>query len=468
MQIKSRALITGAIFTLIALTTMQGYLIFNTYDLKKKSFAVESRKKIGGIVKTSYVDSLSWNYRMDFVKKIPDYKSGNITKEELLLTLENAAKARNDQFLEYYKQGAGHFNLNENVLFNKVATTIQLIDKNGNVENLIDESKNEQVFLIGTNFPFYEGLLINNWNWSFNEEFINSNQENDTIIIRYRASLYMKILNWDKIILKQLLLLFFIAFLLLLFLITLTTYSIRNLLKLKRVSEIKTDFINNITHELKTPLATLSIATKTLTNKFAKDNKDIAEDSINTINRQNKRLQNLIDQVVDNSLGYNDIKLNLEEVNLSAFINEVCDDFSLTISNNIQFIRDINNTEKQILIDKFYFSTAIINILNNAIKFDGTILKVKYTLSENNHIISISDNGIGISKKNKKLIFGKFYRVSEKNIHNYKGLGLGLYYCKQIIKAHYGSIDVESKEKEGTTFYIKVPVNDRKENFISR
>ena len=278
----------------------------------------------------------------------------------------------------------------------------------------------------------------------------------------------MKIVDWDKIILKQLLLLFFIAFLLLIFLITLTTYSIRNLLKLKRVSDIKTDFINNITHELKTPLATLSIATKTLTNKFAKDNKDIAEDSINTINRQNKRLQNLIDQVVDNSLGYNDIMLNLEQVNLSAFINEVCDDFSLTISKNIQFIRDIDDTEKEILIDKFYFSTTIINILNNAVKFDGTVLKVKYFIENNTHIIAISDNGIGISKKNKKLIFGKFYRVSEKNIHNYKGLGLGLYYCNQIIKAHHGTIDVESKEKEGSTFYIKIPLDGRKEHFISR
>ncbi|OIQ21514.1 HAMP domain-containing sensor histidine kinase [Lacinutrix sp. MedPE-SW] len=468
MQIKSKVLIAGAILSLLALTTMQGYLTFNTYDLRKKSFAVESRQKIGRIVKTSYVDSLSWYYRMDFVKKIPEYKNGNITKQQLLLELENAAKARNDQFLKYYKQGAKHFNLDNRVLFKKVASTIQLIDKKGNVENLIVENKNEPVFLLGNNFPLNEGLLINNWNWSFNEEFVNSNQENDTVIIKYRASLYMKIVDWDKIILKQLLLLFFIAFLLLIFLITLTTYSIRNLLKLKRVSDIKTDFINNITHELKTPLATLSIATKTLTNKFAKDNKDIAEDSINTINRQNKRLQNLIDQVVDNSLGYNDIMLNLEQVNLSAFINEVCDDFSLTISKNIQFIRDIDDTEKEILIDKFYFSTTIINILNNAVKFDGTVLKVKYFIENNTHIIAISDNGIGISKKNKKLIFGKFYRVSEKNIHNYKGLGLGLYYCNQIIKAHHGTIDVESKEKEGSTFYIKIPLDGRKEHFISR
>ena len=83
------------------------------------------------------------------------------------------------------------------------------------------------------------------------------------------------------------------------------------------------------------------------------------------------------------------------------------------------------------------------------------------------HVIAISDNGIGISKKNKKLIFGKFYRVSEKNKHTYKGLGLGLYYCNQIVKAHHGTLDVESKVKEGSTFYIKIPLDNGKENFIS-
>ncbi|MFL0354242.1 sensor histidine kinase [Xanthomarina sp. GH4-25] len=467
MQIKSKALIAGAIIALIALTTMQGYLTFNTFDLRKKSFAVESRTKIGGIVSTSYVDSLSWYYRMDFVKKIPDYKTGKITKDELLLELENAAKARNVKFLDYYNQGKSHFDLDERVLFKKEASTIQLIDKNGNTEDLLIENKDEPIFLLGTDFINDDGLLINNWNWTFDEDFINSDQELENIVIKYRASLYMKILDWDKIILKQLLLLFFIAFLLFVFVITLVTYSIRNLFKIKRISDIKTDFINNITHELKTPLATLSIATKTLTNKFAKDNKEIAQDSIDTINRQNKRLQNLIDQVVDNSLGYNDIDLNSESVILSEFITEVCNDFALTTPSNIQFLRSIEKTKIEVSIDKFYLSTAIINILNNAIKFEGTVIKLTYSTIDNWHRITIKDNGIGISKTNKKLIFDKFFRVSEKNTHDYKGLGLGLYYCNQIVKAHHGIIDVVSKLNEGSTFYIKIPIDHGKENFIS-
>ncbi|MCK7590373.1 HAMP domain-containing histidine kinase [Subsaxibacter sp. CAU 1640] len=468
MQIKSKLLIAGAIIALIALTTMQGYLTFNTYDLRKKSFAVESRTKIGSIVSTPYVDSLSWAYRMEFIEKVPDFKNGAISKEELLKDLENAAKAKNEQFRDYFKRGAKHFKLDDHILFKKVASGILFTDENGATQEILVDGKDDPVFLLGEDFPLEEGLIINAWNWTFDKGYINENGLNSTVNIKYRASIYMKIVDWDKIIFKQLLILFLIAFLLFVFVITLVTYSIRNLLKLKRISDIKTDFINNITHELKTPLATLSIATKTLTNKFAKDNTDISQESIDTINRQNKRLQNLIDQVVDNSLGYNDIDLKLEPVNLTTFINEVCDDYALTLPRHIQFLRAIDKTSVEAYVDKFYLSTAIVNILNNAIKFDGTVIKVSYQIKNQMHIISITDNGIGISKKNKSLIFGKFFRVSERNEHNYKGLGLGLYYCNQIIKAHRGTIDVESKEKEGSTFYLKIPLDNGKADFTGR
>ncbi|WP_370227491.1 sensor histidine kinase [Mesoflavibacter sp.] len=468
MQIKSKLLILGAILALIALTTMQGYLTFNTFDLRKKSFAVESRTKIGSIVKTPYVDSLSWQFRNDFLDKIPDYKLGLISKNQLLEDLQKSANSKNKQFLKYYTEGAKQLDLNENVLFKKVASTILLIDQNGNVEPLLEEGKDKSRFLIGHDFPLEEGLIINAWNWTFDKQYVDNLGETKSVTVKYKSSIFMKIVDWDKIIFNQLLFLFFISFLLFVFLISLVTYSIRNLLKLKRISDIKTDFINNITHELKTPLATLSIATKTLTNKFAVDNKDISKESIDTINRQNKRLQNLIDQVVDNSLGYHQIKLNKKPINLTSFLHEVSEDYMLTLPKNILFLREIEHNQTILEIDTFYISTAITNILNNAIKFEGTILKIKYHIHNNNHIISITDNGIGISQKNKKLIFDKFFRVSERNKHTYKGLGLGLYYCNQIVKAHDGTIDVESKLKEGTTFYIKLPVSDAKKDFISR
>lgn len=466
MQIKSKLLIAGAIISLIALTTMQGYLIFNTFDLQKNRFAVESRTKIGAIVSQPHVDSLSWDFRNAFVGKISDYKNGLISKKDLLGELTRVAKQKNVEFKHYFTEGANRMDLNENVLYKKFASSIVLFDSKGQPEILLDETVDGPLFLLGEDFPMEDGMRINGWNWTFDQPVTYQDGETEQMIVKFSSSIHMKIIDWDKIIFKQLLFLFFIAFLLFLFIITLVTYSIRNLFKLKRISEIKTDFINNITHELKTPLATLSIATKTLTNRFAKDNTDIASGSIDTINRQNKRLQDLIDQVIDTSLGYSGIKLNLEQTNLPEFLNNVCDDYALTTKNHVQFLREVAPNDDMVLIDKFYLSTAIINILNNAIKFDGTIIKLKYELIHNMHVISISDNGIGISKKNKSLIFGKFYRVTEKHTHNYKGLGLGLYYCSQIIKAHHGTIEVESKPKQGSTFYLKIPMGNGRETDI--
>lgn len=173
MQIKSKALIAGAIFSLIALTTMQGYLTFNTYDLRKKSFASDSRTKIGSIVRTPHVDSLSWAYRMAFIDKVPEYKNGSISKEELLLDLEQYAASKNDSFLVYFNEGAKHFDLDSRVLFKKEVSSIQFVYKNGEIEDLVTDDK--PIFLLGTNFPTNEGMFINAWNWTFDEGFANAN-----------------------------------------------------------------------------------------------------------------------------------------------------------------------------------------------------------------------------------------------------------------------------------------------------
>ena len=168
------------------------------------------------------------------------------------------------------------------------------------------------------------------------------------------------------------------------------------------------------------------------------------------------------------SLSINDINLNKEQVNLSSFLKDLSEDYALTLPKHIQFIKSISDVSEEVSVDQFYFSTAIVNILNNAVKFEGSVIKITYQIENFEHIISISDNGIGISKKNKTLIFGKFFRVSEKNTHNFKGLGLGLYYCKQIINAHKGTLDVKSRKNEGSTFFIKLPLSNGKKNLISR
>ena len=181
--------------------------------------------------------------------------------------------------------------------------------------------------------------------------------------------------------------------------------------------------------------------------------------TVETIERQNKRLQKLIDQVLNNSLGYQEIQLNKESVNIEAYLNTILDDFMLSVkSKNVQINRSFSTTIDTIDIDKFYITTALLNILENAVKYSNHELIIDCNVqSENSLTIAIKDNGIGISEKDKSQVFEKFYRAGNKEIHNVKGLGLGLYYTNQIIKAHQGHISVESKKNQGTTFTLTIP-----------
>ena len=292
------------------------------------------------------------------------------------------------------------------------------------------------------------------------DEKMNINQQ---FYLRFETTDYMNINGWKKIVLKRMYGIFAIALSLFLFVFGLLYYSIKNLIKQKKIADVKTDFVNNITHELKTPLATLTLATKMLSNNTVKQNEIVLNQTVQTIERQNKRLQKLIDQVLDNSLGYQEIKLKKEEVKINDYLNTVLDDFLLSVKDkNVSIKRDftksnIQNLTSNILkIDKFYFTTAILNILENAVKYNGNEIKINSQIKDK-FTLSIKDNGIGISKKEQKNLFEKFYRVANKDVHNVKGLGLGLYYTNQIIKAHSGEIKVNSEEQKGTEFVIEIP-----------
>jgi len=459
MQLKSRVLILFSVFTLIALIAIQGYLIYNSYELKQKTITIDARNAIAKIYNTPAVDSIAWLYRTDFLKELEAYKNKSISKQEMLQHLDKKAKEINSDFLEVYNKGLKQYGDDFDVRFKKIVTSISLTDSIGNTEILYPEKNTDTIILLGENFPQSEGMLINNSSWQKDQE-VSLKEGSEIFQLNFKSSIFMNISNWNSLIIRELSGLLILSSLLFLFVVGLLYYSIQNLLKQKRVATIKTDFINNITHELKTPLSTLSLATKTLTNEHAKGNEKMTSEAIQIIDRQNTRLQNLIDQVLQSSLGYQQIQLSTEGFNACTFLKELLGDYCLTIPSSITIDRNIESTGIPIIADKFYLSTAIINMLNNAIKYGGTKLKVAYTIdkADSTHTFTIQDNGVGISPKYQKYIFHKFYRISEKNKHNYKGLGLGLYYTSQIIKAHDGIISVKSDTDEGSTFTIKIPI----------
>lgn len=230
----------------------------------------------------------------------------------------------------------------------------------------------------------------------------------------------------------------------------------------KRLDDLKTDFINNMTHEFKTPVATISLASQMLKNPKVIENKDKILNYSNIIDEENKRLSGHIENVLQAArLDRGEFKLKKEEVNVNDLLKDISDSLELRIENeNGEFTSNLEAKKATIYGDVFHLTNAFYNIFDNAIKYkkdDSLKISVSTKNNERGIIVTITDDGIGISKENQKKIFEKFYRVPTGNIHNVKGFGLGLSYVKVIIDAHDGEIQVDSEPGKGSRFDIFLP-----------
>lgn len=240
--------------------------------------------------------------------------------------------------------------------------------------------------------------------------------------------------------------------------------TMRNMFRHKKLSDIKSDFINNMTHELKTPLSTIAVASSSLT--IVKD-KEKSKQLSEIIKRQNKHLTQMIDHILDVSvLERNQFKINFAEVGVREFVEEIVVAFKLDNRKEKIEIEEEYGIDNSVLseIDRFQMTRVMNNLLNNAVKYCETHpeIRVTVTASSNYLQISIKDNGIGIRREDYRQIFTKFYRCNHNHKHKVKGLGLGLYFVKRIIDAHHGSVQVESSLNNGSTFKIILPLKHKK------
>ena len=235
-------------------------------------------------------------------------------------------------------------------------------------------------------------------------------------------------------------------------------YSTFIILKQKRLSEMQKDFINNMTHEFKTPISSMKIAAEVLSNNEGIKNDERLSKYVDIIKKQNIHLNNQVEKVLDIARVEKDaLKLNIEPVNISMLLQEISDSFNLKIS-DIGGKISLTKPDRDIFVkaDKLHLNNVIYNMIDNAIKYYREIPDIQVSLDESTTpILKIQDNGIGIKKEYWANLFNKFYRVPTGNIHDVKGFGLGLYYVKNICDAHGWHIKVESEENIGTEFTIK-------------
>jgi two-component system, OmpR family, phosphate regulon sensor histidine kinase PhoR len=264
---------------------------------------------------------------------------------------------------------------------------------------------------------------------------------------------------------KQMASIIFISLILIVITLMLFIYVIKVIVWQKRLSEMKSDFINNMTHEIKTPISTISLACEALVDKEIKKNQLLADNYLKVINDENNRLAGIAEKILQAAtIEKDNFKLIREKVNIHKLIDSVINNITIQVEVKDGIIKsDYKATRVMVNCDKMHMASVITNLIDNANKYTPRKPKIKITTENyaDGIKICVSDNGVGISSDNQSKIFDKLYRVPTGNIHDVKGFGLGLSYVKTIIELHGGKITVDSELNKGSTFCVYLPLSGK-------
>lgn len=250
-----------------------------------------------------------------------------------------------------------------------------------------------------------------------------------------------------------------------LIIITAFGLTVHALLRQKKLSEIKTDFINNMTHEFKTPLATISLAVDALRNQKVLAQPEKMDYFSGIIKEENKRMNKHVETILQAALlDKQELKLDMNKVHAHAMIESALNNYQLQINDRqgkVELLFEAKDDE--IIADENHFTNLLSNLIDNAIKYSKENLLIKIFTSNHGKFlqIKIQDNGIGMNKETVKRVFEKFYRAHTGNIHNVKGFGLGMSYVKTVIDVHKGRIKVDSTLGKGSCFTVEVPLAEK-------
>ena len=444
---KSRFLIGLSALALLVLLAVQYIFITETYRTKKEQFDT----RLGNLAREgiSKFNSMDYNYNLDSVLFLLD----NVALGFIFSTPDSLSRTPGEVFqdiLDHYREPEDFIrdyihDAGEDTLFTYHLQIDELY--------LVDIGYELQVYPDSVMLPRAppHALLVGNFN-----------HERSYFNVSY--GIYIDFVNRSKSILKEMWLILALDLFTLIMIFSVFFLTLQNMLEQKHLSEMKSDFINNMTHELKTPLSTISVASSSLGNRSIIEKPNRVEELSGLIKRQNKHLSELIDRILDINIWEKDqVKLKRVPLQLDAWTRQLVNGFLLEqgdaapeINLKIQLSHDTHQ------LDEVHMATVLNNLFTNAIRYGSNPCRIDLEIKESDHclLIAVSDNGPGIRKEDQKHLFEKFFRGEEAKQRVIKGLGLGLYYVKQIVEAHGGTITVHSKTGVGTTFHIKIPVDD--------
>ncbi len=268
--------------------------------------------------------------------------------------------------------------------------------------------------------------------------------------------------NPQNAILKGMLITLLMSVLLVVLTVFCFWYIFKTIIQQKKLSELKDDFINNMTHELKTPIATMTVAIEGLQKYNALNDPEKTQRYLQTSRNELTRLNDIVSRVLNvAAFGSDEVKLVKESINVDELINDVIEIEKLKANKPVTIYYENKSDIKTINADKLHFRNVLVNLIDNAIKYSNEQVLIIITCYKvgSNALFSVKDNGIGIPPSHINQVFNKFHRVPTGNVHDVKGTGLGLSYVKYVVEAHNGSVMAESEPNAGSEFIISIPYN---------
>jgi two-component system, OmpR family, phosphate regulon sensor histidine kinase PhoR len=272
--------------------------------------------------------------------------------------------------------------------------------------------------------------------------------------------------NEQKYLLTELWGMLLISIILIIVIMYSFSYTIRTIFRQKKLSEMKNDFINNMTHEFKTPISTISLACEALSDDEISKSSGFFSNYLNIIKEENKRLAGMSEKILQTAvIEKGQLKMKKEKIDFHAIIADVIKNIRIQVEiKDGVIIRNFKAAQPILEGDKVHLTNLVYNLLDNANKYSPRrpVIKVRTENTANGIVLTIEDKGIGISKTDQKKIFDKLYRVPTGNIHEVRGFGLGLSYVKAIVAEHNGKISIDSEVGKGSTFKIFLPFTELK------
>lgn len=464
------SIIAGMSVALIGLMIIQSYWINQAVKVREANFVVSVRESMSAVVQKLE--------KMETAKRLKDKADYYSQNQEWFKSVDSLNKAYFDTFSPFadiwdYEKFVLRSDITEDVFEQMFRPKKQMAIELRVDKNILDSLISLELHDHGVKTKYEYGVYSPSRNimpiqksGQYPKELLKESYS----MMLFPNDLYgqpnylmMFFPNKRSFLISQLWRMLLISILLMIIVISSFSYTIYTILRQKKLSMMKNDFINNMTHEFKTPISTISLACEALNDKDVVKSETIFSSYLSMITEENKRLGKMAERILQSAiLEQGRLTLNKEIIDIHEVITTAVKNIQLQVEKQSGVLTsDLNASSTMVFVDRVHMVNVIFNLLDNAKKYSEgkpeISIRTENTFSD--IMITIQDKGIGISKKNQKRIFDKLYRVSTGNVHNVKGFGLGLSYVKAVIDQHGGTIDLESELGKGTRFIINLPLN---------